>query len=84
MDIHAKPGHKVVFTNKNGTEFQQTAARSLIVPGDVYTVKHVEIGNWCSYVMLTETGDALFNTVMFEDANGIDRAVEIMKEANNE
>jgi len=83
MDLYSKPGTKIVFTGIGGYPNQNLYAQERLIIGRVYTVKLVEVYDFASFVRLEEE-DGHFNTVMFEAANGIKRAVEIIRETNNE
>lgn len=66
MDIHSPPGTKVRFTNSGGYEIQRVTAALMLSVDDIYTVEHIKIQNWMSYVWLREVPGHSFNTVMFE------------------
>lgn len=66
MNIYARAGDKVVFTGKNGTDFDQENARKYLEIGKTYKVVRTEVHNWSSTVQL-EGFHELFNTVMFDD-----------------
>lgn len=68
MDIHAKNGSKVVFSNPtNGyTHHQKTAAEHLEV-GQEYAVDYTVVSNFHTDVFLIEVSGVAFNSVLFED-----------------
>ncbi|UOL48740.1 hypothetical protein [Pseudomonas phage Astolliot] len=68
MDIWAKHGHKVIFQpENNGYESENKDARAVLELDKVYTVDHVQVESWISYVQLVEVPNKLFNTVLFND-----------------
>jgi len=68
MNIYAKKGHKVVFTNTdNGFELDKAKAREFLKTGETYTIESTDVGGWITYVTLIEFPDQTFNSVMFED-----------------
>lgn len=68
MDIWAKHGHKVIFQpGNNGYESQNKDAREVLELEKVYTVDHVQVESWISYVQLVEVPGKVFNTVLFND-----------------
>lgn len=68
MDINSPPGTKVVFTGKNGWEYEIKASCELLDIGSVYTVTSIDIGEWKSRVYLEECPGYGFNSVHFVDA----------------
>jgi hypothetical protein len=69
MNIHAKPGTKVVFANpNNGNYHSQETARTYLEPGKVYTVARCDVEDWFTDVFLEEVPGIAFNSVMFDDA----------------
>jgi len=69
MNIDAKKGEKVIFTNPDAgyKNDQETAAKHLIVNKE-YTVIRTDIDNWHTDVILEEIGEGvMFNSVMFSD-----------------
>ena len=67
MNIHAKKGTKVVFSNPSaGYDPDQETARKYLTVGETYTVERTEIHDWCTYVFLEEVPGVAFNSVIFE------------------
>lgn len=66
MNIYAKKGSKVVFTGKNGSDWDQQDAQKRLIIGSVYTVKRTDVGNWSSTVEFQEV-EGSYNTVLFDD-----------------
>lgn len=67
MDIYTKPGRKVTFTGRNGHDSENARANEILKVGESYTVRHIDVRDWISYVELSEFPNQTFNTVMFED-----------------
>lgn len=68
MDIHAKPGSKVVFKYPgNGRDSCKERAKKHLKEGEVYTVRLTCVGNWHTDVYLEEIPNVAFNSVMFAD-----------------
>ena len=67
MDIYAKNGTKVVYTGKNGNDYDQQHADKYLKVGNEYTVHTTIVDDWDSTVNLKEVPGKLFNTVHFED-----------------
>jgi hypothetical protein len=78
MDIYAQEGHKVIFNKPEaGWDGEVRATKRLmedgiIELGKIYTVDHVDVGGWTSYVHLKEIPNRDFNTVQFSDLKGDD------------
>ena len=66
MRLTTEPGEKVLFTGKNGTDYDQAVAQSLLTIGEVYTVRALNVGNWHSEVFF-EGLFVGFNSVMFDN-----------------
>ena len=67
MDIYSEPGTKIVFIDKNGTNFDRAEAEKILKVGQIYTVSKIDINSWISYVTLEEVPDRTFNSVMFDN-----------------
>lgn len=67
MNIHAKPGDKVIFTCDGGYVPEQDRAVKELAIGASYTVRAVDIGDTYSYVHLVEKPGTCFNTALFSD-----------------
>ena len=79
MDIHSKPGTKVIFTGNNSHDWEQEEARILFVPGiSILTVSGIDIGSFETSVFFEEVPGRSFNSVMF--ANLKDTAQPIQRE----
>jgi len=69
MNIYAKQGSKVIFSNPNaGYDFDQQRAGEHLEVGKVYTVRRTEVQDSSSQVFLEEVPAIGFNTVLFTDA----------------
>ena len=79
MDIHTPKGSLVVFTGNGGYDAENRRARQELIVGKMYTVVDIEIGGWSSRVALKEV-DGKWNTVMFENTDGLERASEIARD----
>jgi hypothetical protein len=66
MDIYSPPGTEVVFLNKNGYALEREYASKVFVPGKVYIVESIDVGNWSSTVKFVGV-EGEFNTVMFAE-----------------
>ncbi len=67
MDIYAKPGTKVKFTNPDaGYEHDQLVARENLKVGNTYTILEIHVGGFHTNVFLREVPSVPFNSVMFE------------------
>lgn len=73
MNIHAKPGHKVVFAGVNGSTSDLYHGGVHLKVGEVYTVDDINIGNWSTYVYLKEIPEQAFNSVLFKDYQPLSR-----------
>ena len=65
MNIYTQPGRKVTVTEntiRNG--FDHDPAKKLLVVGEIYTVKKIDVVGWSSKVYLEEL-DGGFDTVLF-------------------
>lgn len=68
MDIYARPGSKVVFSNPSrGFNDDQSLASEHLEVGKVYTVSSIEVDSWYTDVLLVEVPSVKFNSVLFED-----------------
>lgn len=68
MNIYAKHGDRVVFTDANaGYHGQGARALEVLELGATYTVDYVEVHSSSSYVFLQERPNDSFNTVLFDD-----------------
>ena len=67
MDIYAKKGTKVIFSNPEGgyDPHIETAKKHLEV-GKEYTVDHTEVGDFHTDVYLEEVPKVAFNSCLFE------------------
>lgn len=65
MSIRVTPGTKVRYMDRNGYDADRRYAREFLIPGNVYTVAHIEVHSSSSNVALEEVPDKRFNTVMF-------------------
>ena len=74
MDIYSSPGSKVVFTGQNGHDLDLQRALTHLAVGDIYTVNAIQIESWMSIVSLKELPRFWWNTVMFKNVNGLERA----------
>lgn len=72
MNIYAKPGEKLVFTGKNGSDFDQEQANQVLEIGKTYTLSYIAIGSWKSEVFLEEISGS-FNSVMFLEKDQWDK-----------
>lgn len=68
MNIHAKPGAKVIFHGEGGYDHDKEIGRKHLTAGATYTVERTEVGRWHTDVILREVPTVKFNSVMFEDA----------------
>lgn len=67
MDIYSKSGSKLVFTGKNGHDWQQEEARQLMEIGQVVTLSYADIGQSSTSISLKEFPGKCFNSVMFKN-----------------
>lgn len=59
---------QVMFMNRGGYESdRESALKSGLVPGGIYTIRYIDIGSWSSDVFLKEFPGQGFNTVMFKE-----------------
>ena len=66
LDLSVKPGTRIRYSLPNhGYLGDQFRAYKMLVPGRVYTVKHIVVGNSYASVALEEIPDTEFNTVHF-------------------
>lgn len=68
MNIHAKENDKVIFTGKNGDDYELQYALSILEPEKEYTVYYSMSSEFDSKVCLKEYPSNDFDTQMFEDA----------------
>jgi hypothetical protein len=69
MNIHAKPGAKVVFSNpKAGYPSDQKLAKEHLEVGKTYTVSVTDVDQSRTNVYLKEFPEIAFNSVLFSDA----------------
>ena len=67
MDIYAKKGTKIKFTNpNNGRAHDQETAKKHLTVGHDYTVKATDVSDWHTDVFIKEIPGVAFNVVMFE------------------
>ena len=71
LSIYAKSETKVKFINDNGYDFEREEANQILGTDKIYTVKHINVGGWISYVHLKEIPNKSFNTVMFDEVEEI-------------
>lgn len=68
MDIYAKKGHRVVFSNpESGYQHHQNTAKEYLKVGKTYTINKTEVSNYHTDVYLEEVPGVAFNSVLFED-----------------
>jgi hypothetical protein len=68
MNIRAKKGTKVVFSNPNAGYPEQVAlAAKHLKAGTTYTVERTEVFDWHTDVYLQEVPDTGFNSCFFEE-----------------
>lgn len=68
MNIHAEKCAKIVYDHPDyGYDADQQVAGTYLRVGARYTVDHVRVGGWVSYVYLLEVPNIGFNTVLFSD-----------------
>ena len=70
MDIHTKPGGKIVVTEesaKSGYKSHQETVRDYLIIGQEYTVKKIYIENWHTDVYIEEVPGVPFNSVNFKN-----------------
>jgi hypothetical protein len=66
MSIYSRPGTKVRFVfGTAGQASDVKQARKILLLGQVYTVKHVDVHSSSSSVEFEEISGEMFNTVMF-------------------
>lgn len=66
MDIHSKPGTKVIFKYpENGDDYDMKWASGVLSVGETYTVENIQIGQSSSLVDFKEFPEWQFNTVHF-------------------
>jgi hypothetical protein len=71
MNIYAKKGDKVVFSNPDaGYAPDQESAQKHLEVGKIYTVKRTIPGSWRTTVILKEVPSIGFNSCLFDDING--------------
>lgn len=68
MPIDSAAGERMRFTGYGGYESQQQHARKYLTVDSVYTVEHIDVGEWSSTVEFKEFPGKQFNTVMFTPA----------------
>lgn len=69
MDIHSKPGTKVIFTGLHGYDSDRKHALKHLKPHHEYTVDHTEVHSFSTYVSLKEIEGRAFNSVHFIVSN---------------
>lgn len=62
-------GRNVVFTNKNGTEYERKDASQYFTEGETLIVKEIYVERSSSEVEFIEVPDKRFNTVLFSDVD---------------
>lgn len=68
MDIFkTRPGDSVRFLPNGGRESEHRLAETMLIIGEVYTVKRLKVYGWSSDVILKEFPGKEFNTCMFEN-----------------
>lgn len=67
MSLETKPGDRVRFDAEGGTDHDRMEGNQRLQKGAVYTVTHLDVENWRSWVYLKECPGVGFNTVMFEN-----------------
>jgi dCMP deaminase len=72
MNIYAEKGTKIIYTGKNGTDYDKKYADTHLIVGVTYIVKKINVHNWSSTVELEELPGYEFNTVHFEEFNEIE------------
>lgn len=68
MNIYAKDGDKVIFTNKGGYPHEQEAALEFLKVGETYTVLRTYVDRSSTKVFLREVPEEWFNSCQFEDS----------------
>lgn len=70
MRLDTQPGERVRYEfTMNGWDSDKETAQRYLSPGCEYTVKHMYVGNWTSYVELVERPGIHFNTSQFENVS---------------
>jgi hypothetical protein len=70
MDIYAKEGHKVIFSNPdNGHESDRELCKKFLSFYGIYTIDHTCVDKYSTEVYLKEFPGIAFNSVMFSDFN---------------
>ncbi len=67
MDLDTAKGERVVFTGKNGYDYDREHAAEYLRVGESYSVDEIKINSSSSRVRLTEFPQFTFNTVMFQN-----------------
>lgn len=66
MDIHAKPGTKLRFTNTGGYQFERERAAKILSTESVYTLHWSRVDRSTTAIKLLEFSGEEFNSSMFE------------------
>jgi hypothetical protein len=65
MDIYSPSGTVVYFLDENGYDGDLEYARQYMQKYQIFTVKQIDIGGWCTEVEFEEIPGKWFNSVMF-------------------
>jgi len=66
MDIYSVSGTKVMFLDKNGSDYDRVEAEKVLKVGQIYTIVDIQVSSWISHVKLEEVSGR-FNSVMFDN-----------------
>lgn len=66
MDITSKEDTKIRFTANGGYDHERDDSKKILSLNSIYTVFHIAIFEWSSYVVLKEFPNERFNTALFE------------------
>jgi hypothetical protein len=67
MNIFVSEGTRIVYTGKNGRDYDHKDAKIALTIGGTYTVDHIDVFDWYSRVFLKEVPEKAFNTVIFRE-----------------